>query len=51
VPKRGIGLGPVGPEAKKWLEFRGIGLGPRRPGAKRGPMASVPLTTEAIGFI
>jgi len=30
---------------------RDIGLGPRRPDAKRGSMASVPLTTEAIGFI
>jgi len=39
------------PEAKKWLEVRGIDLGPRRPGAKRGSMALVPLTTEAIGFI
>jgi len=36
VPKRGIGLGPVGPEAKKWLEVKGIGLGPRRPGVKKG---------------
>jgi len=30
---------------------QGIGLGPRRPDAKKGSMASVPLTTEAIGFI
>jgi len=51
VPKMGIGLGPIGPEAKKLLEVRGIGLSPRRPGAKRGSMASVPLTTEAIPFI
>jgi len=51
MPKRGIGLGPVGPEAKKLLEVRGISLNPRRPGAKRGSMASVPLTTEAILFI
>jgi len=51
VPKRGIGFGPIGPEAKKLLEVRGIGFSPRRPGAKRGSMASVPLTTEAILFI
>ena len=49
--KGGIGLGPIGPEAKKLLKVRGIGLSPRRPGAKRGSMASVPLTTEAIPFI
>jgi len=49
--KQGYRLRPVGPEAKKWLDVRGIGLGPRRPGAKKGSMASVPLTTEAIGFI
>jgi len=40
-----------GPEATKWLDVRGIGLGPRRLDAKRGSMASLPLTTEAIWFI
>jgi len=30
VPNKSIGLGPVGPEAKKWLDVRGIDLSPRR---------------------
>jgi len=63
-PKRGIGRGSLKTGAKdgyrprssrtrsqKVVGSQGIGLGPRRPGAKRGSMASVPLITEAIGFI
>jgi len=37
--------------SQKVAGSQGIGLGSRRPGAKRRLMASVPLTTEAIGFI
>jgi len=63
-PKRGIGPVSLKTGAKEGYRPRssrtrsqkvvgnqGIGLGPRRSGAKRGLMASVPLITEAIGFI
>ncbi|QCD82613.1 hypothetical protein DEO72_LG2g2953 [Vigna unguiculata] len=46
VPKRGIGLGPVGPEAKKWLEVRD--LPPPWPPLRRCPIAPGPPSPQVV---